>query len=263
MPSSFYVRDGTLFVPTVLTRGPWDEESQHGGPPAALVATALEQLAEAEAGGPLVTARVTVELHKPVPIAPLRLVASLSRTGRTVVQAHGALVSGDTEVLRATSLLLRPSAAPLPARGQVAPPDPPSAARPVDFFPVPWTEGYHTATEWRFLSGSFTEPGPGVAWARMRVPLVEGEPVRPLARVLLVADAGNGVSSELDLRRYLFINPDLTLYLHRMPRGEWVCLDGRTVIEPNGVGLAQAALYDELGPLGRSLQSLTIRPRPG
>ena len=39
---AFFVRDGNKFVPTELTRGPWDPKAQHGGPPAALLASVLE-----------------------------------------------------------------------------------------------------------------------------------------------------------------------------------------------------------------------------
>jgi acyl-CoA thioesterase len=79
--------------------------------------------------------------------------------------------------------------------------------------------------------------------------------------VLAAADSGNGVSGALDYTRYVFINPDLTVHLHRQPLGEWVCLDARTVVEPSGVGLATATLFDEHGPLGTSLQSLYVAAR--
>ena len=47
----------------------------------------------------------------------------------------------------------------------------------------------------------------------MRHPLVAGEEPSPLQRVLIAADAGNGVSAALDWRRYLFINTDLSVHL--------------------------------------------------
>jgi hypothetical protein len=163
--------------------------------------------------------------------------------------------------MRATALLMRtaPDAVPAvsPARQVPGPGAVPSKA----FFPVPWDEGYHTAMEVRFAAGSFLETGPATAWMRMRVPLVEGEEITPLSRVLTAADSGNGVSAELDFRRYVFINADLTVSMHRHPEGEWVCLDARTMVDGAGVGLAESALYDEKGPLGRSTQTLYVAPR--
>jgi hypothetical protein len=93
------------------------------------------------------------------------------------------------------------------------------------------------------------------------VPLLAGEEPSPLTRVLAAADSGNGVSATLDWSRWLFVNVDLTVHLHRMTRGEWVCLDAITVPETNGVGLADSALYDEQGPIGRANQTLLVRPR--
>jgi hypothetical protein len=96
----------------------------------------------------------------------------------------------------------------------------------------------------------------------MRHPLIAGEPPSPLQRVLIAADSGNGVSATLDWRRYLFINVDLTVQLHTLPVGEWVCLDAITIPQPTGMGLADTALYDERGPIGRATQTLLVGERP-
>jgi hypothetical protein len=97
---------------------------------------------------------------------------------------------------------------------------------------------------------------------RTRHPLVTGEEPSPLQRVLAAADSGNGVSAALDWRRWLFINVDLTVHLHRMPATEWVCLDAVTIAEPEGVGIADTAIYDERGPIGRAVQTLLVSERP-
>jgi hypothetical protein len=121
--------------------------------------------------------------------------------------------------------------------------------------------GYHTAMDYRFLQGDFSEAGPALVWMRMRHPLIAGEEPTPLQRVLVAADSGNGVSATLDWTRYLFINVELTVHLHRALAGEWVCMDAITIPEPNGVGLADTALYDERGPIGRAMQALLIDER--
>jgi len=91
---------------------------------------------------------------------------------------------------------------------------------------------------------------------------VLGEAPSPLARVLIAADSGNGVAVVLDPARYTFINADLTVYLHRLLAGEWVCLDAETLPEPTGVGVTRSRLWDLDGPLGWALQSLVIEARP-
>jgi hypothetical protein len=104
-------------------------------------------------------------------------------------------------------------------------------------------------------------PGPAAAWLRFRAPLIEGETPTPLQRVAAAADFGNGVSAALDWLQHLFINPDLTIYLARLPRGEWVGLDSRTTVEGDGVGLATSVLHDAEGQIGHAAQALVVGPR--
>ncbi len=96
---------------------------------------------------------------------------------------------------------------------------------------------------------------------RMRGALVEGEEPSALDRVLVAADSGNGVSSPLDYRRYVFINTDLSVALRRLPVGEWICLDSVTYAEPDGVGFSDTALLDQDGLVGRATQSLLVGER--
>jgi hypothetical protein len=101
------------------------------------------------------------------------------------------------------------------------------------------------------VRGNLAEPGPATDWICLRVPLVDGEDTSPLVRVVAVADFGNGVSWVVSpLEGYQFINPDLTVYLHRYPTTEWVCLEAATYAEPHGVGLAESRLWDERGRIG-------------
>ena len=73
--------------------------------------------------------------------------------------------------------------------------------------------------------------------------------------------SGNGVSSALDYRRVIFVNPELTVHLHRPAEGEWVCLQAETIVARRGVGLAVSTLHDLRGPIGYGLQSLLLGQR--
>jgi hypothetical protein len=258
VPESFYEADGERFASTELTRGPWDPETQHAGPPAALLGREVERLEDAEE---FQVARITFEILRAVPIAPLRVEARVVRPGRRVQLVEGSLSDQEGEVMRATAWRLRTAPVELPELPQPEPPPGPEAAEPRDFVPTGQEVGYHTAMEYRFLEGAFREPGPAKVWMRMRHPLVGGEQTSPLQRVLTAADSGNGVSATLDWRRFLFINVDLSVHLERMPAGEWVCLDAITLPQPNGVGIADTLLLDERGRIGRGLQSLLVSAR--
>ena len=80
MDSAFFVPDGDRFVSTELTRGPWDPDAQHAGPPAALIARALERCpSPADPGAPWQIGRVTFEILRSVPIAPLTVSSAPGR----------------------------------------------------------------------------------------------------------------------------------------------------------------------------------------
>jgi hypothetical protein len=275
--NAFFRVEGDLYAPTELTRGPWDPDSQHAGPPAALVAREIERL---EGGSERHVGRITCEILRRVPIAALRVEAHIVRPGRSVELVEATLSDGDGEVMRASAWRLRPQKVQIPAglasgegpgligtspstlRPGFAPPGP-EQARSGRFPPTGHEVGYHTAMDYRFVHGDFAEPGPALVWMRMRQPLVAGEEPSSLQRVLVAADSGNGVSATLDWRHYLFINVDLTVHVHRPLVGEWVCLDAITIPEPNGVGIADTALYDEVGPVGRGVQTLLVGKRGG
>lgn len=272
---AFFVADGVRYVPTELTRGPWDPGSQHAGPPAALIG---REVARLEGGLGRRVGRITYEILRPVPIAPLTVTASVVRPGRTVELIEATLDDDRGEVIRARAWRLREGPVEIPAglssddgpgilgsspstlRPGFAPPGP-GEAEPGTFPDTGQDVGYHTGMEYRFVNGGFDRPGPAVAWMRMRVPLVAGEEPTPLERVLVAADSGNGVSSTLDWSRFLFVNVDLSVHMHRPLAGEWVCLDAITIPERTGIGIADTALYDEVGPLGRADQTLLVGAR--
>ena len=255
MTDAFYSLDGGRATPSELTRGPWDPDSQHAGPPSALLARAIEGC-EPRAGARI--GRVTVEILAPIPIAPLRVSARVVRPGRSVELIEASLEADQGEVMRARGWRI--------AAGEVTagwereePPPGREGAEALEFFPTGESVGWHTAMEIVFARGRFLEPGPATVWMRPRVELVAGEPVSPLQRVLVAADGGNGVSAPLDWAGYIFINTDLTVHLLRPPEGEWVCLDSVTHVD--GIGMTDTALWDERGRIGRAAQTLLVRER--
>lgn len=257
MNEAIYLRDGEWFVPTRFAGGPWSADAQHGGPPSALLAGAIERI---EPAGMFVS-RITVELLKPVQMVPHRIEVEVLRPGKRVQLIGARLSSADGEVARATALRIRTDNTIDPGASlhSAAPPAPPSSGieRPAfEGFP----HFFADAIEVRYLAGGADLPGPATAWIRLVIPLVEGEEPTPLQRVVVAADTGNGISSELDFREHIFINPDLTVYLHREPVGEWILLDAATDVSA-GTGLAQSALFDEQGSIGRSLQALYVDGR--
>lgn len=259
MTGAFYRRDGDGYAASELTRGPWDEGSQHAGPPCALLGRAVDRAGGLAAGR---LARITYEILRPVPIARLTVAAEVVRPGRSVELVEGELRHDGVAVMRARAWRIRTAEVAVDRHApEPEPLTPPEHAQGSTFFPVPWDVGYHTAMDVQFVDGDFVEPGPARAWMRMGAELVEGEAPEPRDRVLVAADSGNGVSAPLDYRRFVFINCDLNVNLRRMPAGDWVALDAVTYAGGDGTGMSDSVLHDRDGMIGRATQALLVSER--
>lgn len=264
MTASAYVRAGEgAWRSSELTRGPWNPEHQHAGPPIALVARAVARAAAAL--GLTHVARLTANLLRPIPIAELAIAVQTDYSGRNAAHFSAVLSSGGKELARCTALVQREAGLALPEglSGHPLPRAPRSPeASPEGRFPFASAErlGYADLVETRVASGALFH-GPCAIWFRLRHPLIEGETPAAIERVAVAADSGNGISAILDFKRYVFVNSDLTVNLLRPPAGEWICIEARTLLGPASNGLAEARIYDEGGLVGRSTQSLVVRPR--
>jgi hypothetical protein len=254
MSVSVFQRRPEGFFATDLARGPWDPQAQHGGAPAALIMRALERC---EPVAELALARVSYEFVRPAPLGALTVHAEVVRPGKRVQLLEASLRTPDgTEVVRARALRVAATAA--PSSAQQPPPAPGPEAAVANDFRAPQAMFATDALEIRFAAGAFYELGPAIAWFRLRHPLVDGEQASPLQRLAAAGDFGNGISTALPWEEYIFINPDLTLYIERAPVGEWICLQSETRVSNGSIGIAQSVLYDRQGRVGHATQALLI-----
>jgi uncharacterized protein (TIGR00369 family) len=262
----FTVVDDTHVVPSGTSRGPWSEHALHGGPVAALVARAAERALTATGSAAVAPVRLTVDLERPVPLAPLRVATEIVRPGRKVQVAEVQVFDvDDRRLVRATVLALRRTDLALPGDRRVPtdepPPPPPEAADPPSWDPLPGRPVFHNdGVEHRFVRGGFLILGPSIDWIRLAAPVASGEEPTPFQRAVAASDFVNGISAALPFADWTFINPDLTVTLHRLPVGEHIGIAAATRIDPSGVGTAEADLYDKQGRIGRAVQTLLIEP---
>lgn len=297
MERAFYEPTGhETYVATPATIGPWSADAQHGGPPSALAARALE-LHEPDERQRL--ARVAVDILRPVPVGKVSLRIRTVRPGRRITLAEVVMEADGQEVLHARGWRIEHPAGHVPqvGGGEPTPLLPPGDGLLPDIF-ARSEDGYLASFEWRFrpgasapgatasAAGAAGAPAParsagtadpagpagardglalsaavGGAWTRPKLPLLPGEDPSPMARALLVADSGSGVGAALPAREFIFINVDLTVVLPRDPVGEWLLLEPSTVIGSNGTGLTSTRLSDQLGLCGRGFQTLLVAPR--
>ena len=250
MTGAAYVVEGGTARATAHAAGPWHPGLQHGGAPASLVVWAAERVPTA---APMRVARLTVELLRPVPVAPLELRVATLREGRKIQLVEIRLLHDGKEVVRGTVLKLRTAETPLP-RGPILPP--------LDA-PPPAGVSRRPRLQLRLRRRLRAPPphergrlGPAKVWFRQHAPIVEGEPLSPAMRAAAVGDYSNGIATELPWNDWTFINADLTVSLAREPEGEWILSDAECWVGEDGTGLAMCRLADERGTFGRAVQSL-------
>lgn len=255
---AIYRVDGNRVVTSPNAAGPWDPGMQHGSAPSGLVVWAAEAIPTPV---PMQIARVTIDLMRPVPVAPLTLETEILRAGRKIQLCAIRLLADGVVVVGATVLKIRTQGLTLPAEVADLPVELPgpdqSRVEPADFSSSPFVSGMSL----RAARGRFGAPGPGAIWYRADRALVEGAPVSQAMRAVVAADFCNGTSAVLDFREWTFINADLTVSFARQPVGEWILLDAESWVGRDGAGLAMARLGDSSGYFGRAVQSLVIEKR--
>jgi hypothetical protein len=264
MPTPIFERDDTGFVATPLARGPWDPGHCHGGAPAALLAALVDA---APAPVPMQGVRLTFDLARPVPLGKrLDVGLRVVREGRRVQVLDAELTGADGETLvHLRTLRVRTGDVAVPDDARIDAPAPEPRPDELERFTAGpgWAdEGFWSAMDVRFVAGAPGAHGTGTAWFRLAAPLAESVAVTPLARAAAAADFGNGVGPPLPIDRFLYINPDLTVGLHRLPISEWVGITASSVAQPAGVGLTATTLFDERGRIGLATQSLFVDAAP-
>jgi hypothetical protein len=253
-----YRVEGNTAVTGPLAAGPWDLSMQHGSAPASLIAAIAEDI---PAPQPMRVARLTIDLMRPVPIAPLEIRTTVVRQGRKLQLCDVELLADGVLVVRGSVLKLIRNPVTLPEivrSDQVDLPGPDAGHRAQGKIT---TNPFLGRLDMSVVKGGFNVPGPGAVWFRVAKPIIEGRQASPLMRAVVAADFCNGTSSVLDFRAWTFINGDLTVSLARDPVGDWVLLDAETWLGPEGGGIACARLADSQGYFGRAVQSILVEPR--
>jgi hypothetical protein len=213
--------------------------------------------------------RYTIDLFRPVPLRPLTTETTVRREGRRIQVVDALLLDRDIPVGRATALKIRTvDHLGLPERNEEPWEQPPG---PDQADTVDWRgefgdgtdlERFHLhAVEIRTFSDSFLAHRPGLSWFRLRFPLVAGEASTPFVTLATLADMSNGNSQALEPSEWLYVNPDITLYAHRMPKGDWIGMKSAAYQHDHGIGLADTRVFDRSGPLGRINQAQLLDRR--
>jgi len=237
--ATFYTRTPQGYFATPAARSPWNYQRLHGRVVSGLLAYAIER----DFGDPsFMPARITTDLYRLPEYAPVTVETRLVRDGRRIRLVDAEFICGGVSAARATCQFLRRSEPPpgrvwtppawdVPSPDELPPPD--SAAGPIGLnAPIP-NAGF----------------GPKRRWFKETHVLVEGEPVSPFLRVAMTADMTSGIANGGEgVQGY--INSDVTLYLHRLPRSDWIGYEAVDHGAADGVAAGSCRIYDLEGHIG-------------
>ncbi|MBW0018058.1 MAG: thioesterase family protein [Mycobacterium sp.] len=247
------------FRATDLVISTWAREIQNAAPVSALLVRALERCASRDDAR---LGRVVIDLLGPIPAqGDLRVRARVERPGIKIELVVAELLAADHRgaqrvAARATGWRLQCSDSTSVAFA--AEPMLASLSASTARDPSNWERNYLHSIDWRWINDAVRDV-PGEAWIRPIVDLVAGEEMTPLQGLFAVADAANGMGSNLDVRRWSYMNTDLTVHLHRLPHGPWIGIRSHCDFGSDGVGTSIGTLFDQVGPLGSLQQCQLLR----
>jgi 5-hydroxyisourate hydrolase-like protein (transthyretin family) len=259
-PEPFFHRDGDSYLPTLQANGWWRPTGNlHARVMIGLFAHVIDQ----QYGEPdLQPTRLTVDLYRLPDLDPITIKTQLVRQGGRIKMIEAEIFSGGVSSARASCQYLRrtqqPEAKHWSRRGWDAPP--PEQVRPPA---KPFTEKWEMRPilpPGMEITNDLRAPGPRRTWLREVRPLIAGEAYTPFSRVATGIDytspVANGSETGLD-----FINSDVTLYLHRLPVGEWIGYEVTDHQSSEGIAVGQCALHDATGSIGFSACAAVAQKR--
>jgi acyl-CoA thioesterase len=184
----------------------------------------------------------------------------VERDGNRIRVIDAIFTSEGTGIARASCVFLRRAENP---EGKVWSPSPWDVRQP-DEIATPGEQWGPLGPMWdtRVIDNGFGSTDQKRAWLRENRRLADDLPMTPFVRAAFAADFTNPFanSGSAGLK---YVNADITLYLHRLPEGEWL---GFEVVEhhaTDGIALGECALYDMRGAIGRSLVTALANRRKG
>lgn len=257
-PDSYYERiDEHRFKPTQHAGGAWSTDEQHFSPLGGLIVHAVDRHLAGREGAAMSLSRISFDILGRPALDECEIRVETVRPGRTIELVEATVLIAGRSVTRARAWLLADVDTSDVAGGgadRLAAPDT-LASWPLD---TEWPGGYIASVDVRPVGTP--RPGRTTAWVSTGLGLVAGETASPLASYVTLVDTANGIAVRQPPTEWMFPNVDLTLHLHRAPRGRWTGLDTTVVFGPTGQGITSTVLHDVDGPVGHAQQMLTVRP---
>ncbi|WP_169914665.1 acyl-CoA thioesterase domain-containing protein [Rhodococcoides yunnanense] len=260
---SFFFAVGEQLHPLPVAAGAWTEGTISGPAVCGVLARSLEREIADQMWRP---ARVTVDMFRPVRMAPVTTETKIVRDGRRIKVVDSSLVQDDRVVARASAVFARLSEDP---PGEIWAPALADDARPPLGSASNGTalnggesnggasnggesnsEGWYWSSERQWTNSMIDHQNSGRkrVWVQ-QASLVEGEASSPFVRLVTAAEV-TSMLTNWGSKGIGFVNADLTVQLARLPQGQFIGLEAQNHASADGVAMGTTMIYDEVGIFG-------------
>ena len=262
----FFHQDEDLFTPQAVAGSPWSETMQHGGPVNAIITLSIEAIAEQAC---MNIARLTIDILKPVPMKPVKVKSHYLRKGgkMAVIDTFLTVEGSDEPVASGRAVLLKARPGQKPEIDVLDPlPETRDSIASEPWIPEEFAANLPPGLHNMIRFHPSTNKERPIFWINGDADMLQDRPLTALEQCATTADMTTVLAARMHVLQQDIVSPEVmglmntntTIHFSRSPVGEWFGFTDPFIQVADGYGLAECAIYDEQGCVGRVAQNLIV-----
>lgn len=262
----FFNQDGDLFTPQAAAGSPWSETMQHGGPVNAIITMSIEAIAEEAC---MDVARLTIDILKPVPMQPVKIKSRFIRRGgkMAVVDTFLTVDGSDEPVASGRAVLLKATQGKQPVFDVFGPlPETRDSIAREPWIPEEMAADLPPGLHHLIRFHPSTNKERPICWINGDANMLQDRAMTPIEQCTTTADMATVLAARMRVTQVGVTSPDVmglmntntSIHFSRPPAGKWFGFTDHFIQVSEGYGLAECAIYDEQGCIGRVTQNLIV-----
>ncbi|MGH1372087.1 MAG: acyl-CoA thioesterase domain-containing protein [Cellvibrionaceae bacterium] len=262
----FFNQDDDVFTPQAAAGSPWSNTMQHGGPVNAMITMPIEKIAEEIC---MDVTRLTIDILKPVPMKPVKVKSHFLRKGgkMAVVDTVMTVEGSDEPVASGRAVLLKAQQGLSPVFDVAASlPETRDSIASEPWIPKEMAAGLPPGLHNLIRFHPSTNKERPVFWINGDANMLQGRAMTSLEQCATTADMTTVLAARMRVLQEGIASPaamglmntNTTIHFSRPPVGEWFAFTDHFIEVTDGYGIAECAIYDEQGCIGRVAQNLIV-----
>ncbi len=264
--SYFFHQNDDLFTPQAAAGSPWSDTMQHGGPVNAIITRSIEAIAEDVC---MDVARLTIDILKPVPMKPVKVKSHYVRKGgkMAVVDTFLTVEGSDEPVASGRAVLLKARQGQQPEIDLLKPlPEARDTIAQEPWIPKEFAANLPPGLHNLIRFHPSTNQEKPIFWINGDADMLQDRPMTALEQCATTADMTTVLAARMHVLQegnvspevMMLMNTNTSIHFSRPPVGEWFGFTDQFIQVSEGYGVAECAIHDEQGCIGRVIQNLIV-----